>query len=193
MDDIAVGDDESDIALPHLRELLHGVADIPQVGIGQKDVILDDSPEDAEMLVAEDFHRHDAGLAQSPEVRNLRLVACALVAQLFHEALHVQKREGPQLLDLLLVAILDEAFDNLPFREIFPEIIVEQGGQGGGTAGIIVLLFDKVGIGEFGAGFEILMEDDRRGLRSRGDAHLGWAAHPAAGKTDSAKQWQREK
>ena len=68
------------------------------------------------MLVAEDFHRHDAGLAQGLEVRNVRLVARAMIAQLFHEALHVQEREGPQPLDLLLVAILDEARDNLPFR-----------------------------------------------------------------------------
>ena len=93
-----------------------GITDIPQVGIGQKDVILDDSPEDAEMLVAEDFHRHDAGLAQGPKVRNLGLVARTLIAQLFHKALHVQEREGPQLLDLLLVAVLDKALDNLLFR-----------------------------------------------------------------------------
>jgi len=35
---------------------------------------------------------------------------------------------------------------------LFPKIIVEQGGQGGGAAGIIELLFDDVGVGEFGSG-----------------------------------------
>ena len=116
MDDFVVGDDESDIALPHLTELLQGETDITHERIGQKDVILDDSPENAEMLVAEDFHRHDAGLAQGLKVRNVRLVARAIIAQLFHEALHVQERECPQSFDLLLVAVLDEAIDNLLFR-----------------------------------------------------------------------------
>jgi len=46
---LSVGDDESYVVLPHLTELLHGVTGHPPDRIGQKNVILDDSPEDAEM------------------------------------------------------------------------------------------------------------------------------------------------
>jgi len=69
-------------------------------------MILKDSPEDAEMLVAEDFHRHDAGLAQGLEVRNVRLVARCMIAQLSTKRF-MSRSEKPESLDLLLVAYSD--------------------------------------------------------------------------------------
>ena len=131
VNDIAVGDDESDVALPHFFKFLYGVTYVPQVRIGQKDVILKYSPEDAEMTVTEDFHRNDARLAQILQIFNFGLLSRPLVTQLFDETFHVQKRKCPQFLYLLLVAVLDKGLNNLLFSELLAKVIVEKCGQGG--------------------------------------------------------------
>ena len=107
------------------------------------------------MLVAPGIHQGDHRNIDLPQFLQVDFVTLTLVLELLAESFHFQHRK-PYFPDLLLVPLFKHAQDNLSFRQVVPEVIAEQCGQGRGAATEILGLRNDVGHAHFPVALDLL-------------------------------------
>ncbi|MDT4880253.1 hypothetical protein FQZ97_1159890 [compost metagenome] len=88
--------------------------------------------------------RNDGRVLQGVEVAELGAEAAALVAQGADEALHVQQGKATAFDDLVRLAVAQQALHHLAFFQVAAQVVVQQAGQRGRAATVVVGLADDV-------------------------------------------------
>src|SRR5690606_24724238 len=133
-------DDKQDVIGPDFLELFQRKGNVAQRRICHVDVAVLVFLQHHEMLEATVVDRHDGRGVKILEVFDAGLETTARVTQRGRQALHVEQREATTLDNLVVFAETQQPFHDLALFKLAPEVAVQHGGHGGGTAGVVIRL-----------------------------------------------------